>query len=232
MTITRLLAFGLAGLLLCAPIGKAEGPKVKVVTLGDSITRGARPGVKADETFAAGLQVALRKNAIDAEVVNVGIGGERTDQALKRLKAAVIEQKPAVVTIMYGTNDSYVDRGKKEPRLSAEQYGTNLRQLVKELRQAGIMPILMTPPRWGDAARNGKGENPNGLLETYVKVCREIAAETKTPFVDHFAHWTKQAKAGKDIEKWTTDGCHPNPEGHRILVETMLPIVLESLKPT
>jgi lysophospholipase L1-like esterase len=230
MTIVRLQAFGLAGLLLFAPISKAESPKLKVITLGDSITRGERPGVRANETFAARLQAALRKDAIDAEALNVGIGGERTDQALRRLKAAVIDQKPAVVTIMYGTNDSYVDRGKEEPRLSAEQYGANLRQLVKELRQAGIVPILMTPPRWGEAARNGKGENPNGLLEAYVKVCREVAAETKTPLVDHFAHWTKQAKAGTDIAKWTTDGCHPNPEGHRIIVETMLPVVVESLK--
>jgi lysophospholipase L1-like esterase len=230
MTIVRRLAFGLAGLLFFASMSKAEAPKLKVITLGDSITRGERPGVKADETFAARLQAALRKNATGAEVLNVGIGGERTDQALKRLKAAVIDQKPALVTIMYGTNDSYVDRGKEEPRLSAEQYGANLRQLVKELRQAGIAPILMTPPRWGDAARNGKGENPNGLLDAYVKVCREVAAETKTPLVDHFAHWTKQARAGTDIAKWTTDGCHPNPEGHGIIVETMLPIVVESLK--
>src|SRR5690242_5523760 len=112
MTIVRLLAFGLAGLLLFAPISEAEAPKLKVITLGDSITRGERPGVKADETFAARLQAALRKNATGAEVLNVGVGGERTDQAVKRLKAAVIDQKPALVTIMYGTNDSYVDRGK------------------------------------------------------------------------------------------------------------------------
>lgn len=230
MTIARLLAFGLAGLLLCAPIARTEGPKVKVVTLGDSITRGARPGVKADETFAAGLQSALRKNAIDVEVVNVGIGGERTDQALKRLKTAVVDTKPAIVTVMYGTNDSYVDRDKDQPRLSAEQYGANLRQIIKELRQANITPVLMTPPRWGNAARNGKGENPNRLLETYAKVCRDVAEETKTPLVDHFAHWTKQAEAGIDVAKWTTDGCHPNPEGHSILLETLLPIVREALK--
>ena len=186
--------------------------------------------MKADETFAARLQAALRKDAIDLQVLNVGIGGERTDQALKRLKTAVIDTKPAIVTIMYGTNDSYVDRDKEQPRLSAEQYGANLRQIVEELRQAGITPVLMTPPRWGNAARNGKGENPNRLLETYVKVCREVADETKTPLADHFAHWTKQAKAGIDIAKWTTDGCHPNPEGHCILLDTMLPVVREALK--
>jgi lysophospholipase L1-like esterase len=230
MTIVRLLTIGFASLLVLAPAA-ADEPRVKLITLGDSITRGERRGVTADETFAARLQAALRKDATGAQVVNVGIGGERTDQALKRLKTAVIDTKPAVVTIMYGTNDSYVDRDKEQPRLSAEQYRANLRQIIKELRQANITPVLMTPPRWGNAARNGKGENPNRLLETYVKVCREVAEETKTPLVDHFAHWTKQSEAGVDIAKWTTDGCHPNPEGHRILLETMLPVVREALKP-
>lgn len=230
MNILRLLVIGLPSLLVVTSAA-ADEPKVKVIALGDSITRGVRPGVNADETFAARLQAALRKDGMEAEVVNLGIGGERTDQALKRLKTAVIDTKPAVVTIMYGTNDSYVDRGKEQPRLSPEQYGVNLRQIIKELRQANITPILMTPPRWGNAARNGKGENPNRWLETYVKVCRNVAEETKTPLVDHFAHWTKQAEAGIDVAKWTTDGCHPNPEGHRILLETMLPAVREALKP-
>jgi lysophospholipase L1-like esterase len=83
--------------------------------------------------------------------------------AINAEKQDVQWSRPAVVTIMHGTNDSYVDPGKEQPRLSAEQYGANLRRIIKELRQAGITPVLMTPPRWGDAARNGKGENPNRL---------------------------------------------------------------------
>src|SRR5262249_29997666 len=148
--------------------------KLRIVALGDSITRGVRTGVKADETFAALLQAELRKKKIQAEVVNVGIGGERTDQALARLNKAVITAKPKIVAIMYGTNDSYIDRGKKKPRITAEDYRANLKRLVGELRKNGAMPILMTPPRWGDkAGANGAGEHPNVRLEEYVKVCRE-----------------------------------------------------------
>src|SRR5207249_4230947 len=88
-------------------------PAVKIVTLGDSITRGVRAGVKAEETFSALLQKELRDRDVKADVVNVGIGGERTDQALKRLAKDVIALKPAIVIVMYGTNDSYVDKGQK-----------------------------------------------------------------------------------------------------------------------
>jgi len=37
-----------------------EPQPVKIVTLGDSITRGVRAGVKAEETFAVLLQKELR----------------------------------------------------------------------------------------------------------------------------------------------------------------------------
>src|SRR4051812_35189236 len=111
--------------------GDAKAP-VRVVTLGDSITRGVRAGVKADETFSALLQKQLRERKVPAEVTNLGIGGERTDQALKRLAKDVLALKPTVVVVMYGTNDSYVDKGRTESRLTADEYRMNLETLLAE----------------------------------------------------------------------------------------------------
>src|SRR5262245_5979843 len=105
--------------VLLSNVARADEP-VKVITLGDSITKGVRQGVKADETFAAYLQAMLKEKGVKAEVVNVGVGGEDTGGALKRLEKAVITQKPKFVAIMYGTNDSYIDTGKKESRMTAE----------------------------------------------------------------------------------------------------------------
>lgn len=215
--------------LIISPL-RADDAKVRVITLGDSITRGVRQGVKADEVYGALLQGGLRERKIDAEVINVGIGGERTDQALKRLAREVIAKKPALVTIMYGTNDSYLDKDKPAPRLTVAEYEANLRQLVKELRDAGVQPVLMTPPRWGDKARNWKGDNPNVLLEDYVKACRKVAQDTKTPLVDHYEYWLRKEKDGVKIGDWTTDQCHPNPQGHRELTGIILPVVVEALK--
>jgi len=215
-------------------IARATAPaasKLRIVTPGDSITKGVRPGVKADETFAARLEAALRAEGVDASVGNVGIGGERTDQALKRLVKDVLAQKPSVVTIMYGTNDSYVDQGKSASRITAEEYRANLGKLVDELRTAGITPVLMTEPRWGKAAKlNGLGEHPNVRLEKYVEACRAVAAEKRTPLVNHYQHWLQAEAKGTDIGQWTTDQCHPNPAGHRVLAELMLPVVRAALK--
>ncbi|MBM3995678.1 MAG: lysophospholipase [Planctomycetes bacterium] len=202
----------------------------RIVALGDSITRGERAGVKATQTFPAQLHKTLSKDGVATVVLNLGVGGQRTDQAIKRL-AEVAKYKPKIVTIMYGTNDSYVDVGAKEPRITADEYRKNLTTLVKEFRKVGTTPILMTPPRWGDKAKaNGIGEHPNVKLEAYVKVCREVARETNTPLVDHFAHWTKANADGTDVGAWTTDQCHPNATGHREIVRLLAPIVREALK--
>lgn len=220
-------------LLLLAFAGSlmAEEPRLRVVTLGDSITRGVRAGVKADETFSALLQEGLRKQKIDADVTNLGIGGERTDQALQRLAKAVLSLKPQVVVVMYGTNDSFIDRGQKKSRLTADQYGDNLRKLVAELRKAGARPILMTPPCWGKKAEPvGTGEHPNVRLEKYVRVCRAVARETKTPLVDHYQRWSRRLAEGGDPGDWTTDQCHPNPRGHREIADALLPVVVEALR--
>lgn len=205
---------------------------VKIITLGDSITKGVRGGVTADETFAARIQAALREQDIAAEVTNIGIGGERTDQALARLEKEVIAKAPRIVTIMYGTNDSYIDPGQKEPRLTEHEYRDNLVQLVERLRRAGIQPVLMTEPRWSASAKgNGLGEHPNLRLEKYVARCREVAEELGVPLVDHFAHWTKQEQSGQDLDAWTTDTCHPNPAGHEELRRQIVPVIMEIIAP-
>ena len=206
------------------------GPSVRIVTLGDSITKAVRPGVGPTETFASLLGADLRARGINAETINVGIGGEKTNQALVRLEQDVLSQQPTFVTIMYGTNDSYHDKGASAPRLTIEQYRDNLTQIIEKIRLAGAFPILMTPPRWGKTAKNGVGEDPNRLLSTYLTACREVSRKENVPLVDHFQIWSDAETNGTDIGGWTTDLCHPNPEGQRKLADAILPDLLELLK--
>jgi len=204
---------------------------VEIVTLGDSITKAARPGVRKDETFAARLEVALVDRGLPVRVTNVGIGGERTDLALARLDRDVIARRPKFVTIMYGTNDSYIDRGKDKSRLSLDEYRANLKQLVERLRAEKITPVLMTEPRWGKTAGgNDPGQHPNDWLEPYMEACREVAKELDVPLVDHYDHWKRAEAAGQHLGTWTTDQCHPNATGQRVLFETMLPIIAPLVK--
>lgn len=214
---------------------------ITIVTLGDSITKGVRSGVTAEQTFAAVVEQRLQQNGIAARVVNVGIGGERTDQALKRLDQIIslsaegtitANTQPDIVTVMYGTNDSYIDKGATTTRITVEEYRLNLQTIVVELLRRGILPVLMTEPRWSnEAAVNGVGENPNLRLEPFIVACRETAAKWRVPLIDHFATWTDAGKAGTNLHEWTTDGCHPNPNGHQKLAELMLPVLQQAVGP-
>jgi len=196
----------------------------RVICLGDSITAGVRDGVSPEQPFTWLLERELQRHGEAVEVLNLGVGGERTDRALARLDRDVIARRPDLVAIMYGTNDSYVDIGAKQSRITAEEYRRNLVDLVARLRAHDIQPVLMTEPCWGKGA-NGLNENPNVRLAEYTERCREVARELRVPLVDNFAAWRARAAAGTGIGTLTTDECHPNPAGHALLMETMLPVV-------
>lgn len=228
-------AIDLASVYVRTPTEPAEASGPTVIALGDSITKGVRRGVAAAETFAAQLEVALTNQPAgddlsEVSVVNVGIGGERTDHALERL-GSLIQRRPQLVTVMYGTNDSYIDRDRTESRISTKAYRMNLSQIVLALRLHGIGAVLMTEPRWpDDASPNGIGENPNAQLVKYVDVCRDLARELDVPLVDHFAHWGVARANGQDLRQWTTDGCHPNAQGHDEITATLLPVLRRALE--
>lgn len=199
---------------------------VRVICLGDSITKGVRPGVASSQTFAFILEQRAKADGLSVEVFNVGIGGERTDQALVRLEKDVLAKKPDVVTIMYGANDSYVDTGKTEPRLSEIQFRQNLVKIVDQLQSRQIKVILMTEPRWGIAAKpNGVGEHPNQRMEPFMQTTRDIAGKKSTVLVDHYSIWTEFEKSGKSIGEITTDQLHPNAAGHKLLADSIWPLL-------
>ena len=202
---------------VAVPLG---GRSVRIVAVGDSITRGARPGVGPNLAFPAQLDAALRRKGVRASVHGVGIGSERTDLALARLERDVLSQRPDIVTVMYGTNDSRVDQRKSASRLTADVFESNLAAIIGRLREAKINVVLMTPPRFAeDFPRDGLGDESNVRLSVFADRIRKVAAQTGLPLVDHFGGWTEIQKTGQRLQEWTTDGCHPNSLGHSDLAQ-------------
>jgi lysophospholipase L1-like esterase len=93
-------AEGLRGPALLPP-----GERTRVLALGDSTTFGL--GVNNDETWPAQLQAALnaRVGGEQFEVLNAGVSGTSTFQALVYLDKRGLSFKPAAVLVCCGHND-------------------------------------------------------------------------------------------------------------------------------
>ena len=210
-----------------------EKTTIKIITIGDSITKGVREGVKHEETFTFRLMEMLRKEGVRIEVINAGIPYERTDLAIVRLEEDVIRLKPDIVTIMYGTNDAFIDEREIEPRLAIDEFEKNLHLIITQLKDEGIHPVLMTEPPLGQFWNFNRepyiSKGPNFLMEKYMETCRRIASEEKILLVDNYKFWSEKIETGLDIEQWLTDGCHPNPEGHKVIAETIFPVLKSQL---
>ncbi len=202
-----------------------------VICLGDSITKGVRPGVEADQIYEAVLERLLRHRGLQTQVIASGVGSEQTGGALERFDRDVISHRPDCVTIMYGTNDSYVYEGETKPHLTPDEYAANLRRMVRLAKTSGIQAVLMSPiplsatGSWM-AWSPYKEEGPNCRIGAYVDAVGRVAADEEVPIVDNYSVWMAATTGTEQtIDDLTTDGCHPNPAGHELIARTMLPVL-------
>ena len=102
--------FGLGGTVQSAEPGRLP----VILALGDSITKGVRGGVTAEETFSAVLAAELKSRGQTVTVINRGIGGERTDGDWMRTLAPVVKVffSPGGTTVIFGIAPS---TGTSEP---------------------------------------------------------------------------------------------------------------------
>jgi|GEM_PF-790858 len=200
-----------------------------IVALGDSVTYGYRRdgSVRSDQTFPALLERDLQKTLVGLHVVNAGIGGNTTWQMLERIERDVKPYGPKLVLVMAGLNDAaYIDPGPKErsePRISVEEYGKNLLDIVKLARAEGAAVIVATPNPMTSAypyANFGwyKGRNINEALERYVAEVRRVCSTNGIEMVDIYSAYKKW----KGYENTLPDGVHPNADGHRFIADQLM----------
>jgi acyl-CoA thioesterase-1 len=204
---------GVLLLLALAAPARAESPLV-IVCLGDSVTRGVRSGVKPEETFCAVLEKSLAASGRQARVINAGVGGHTTADGLARFDRDVLAHQPTHVAIMFGLNDSWIDKDKTASRLTVAEYAANLKQMIGRLKGRRVVPVLMTAnpviaPRYGPER--------NVTLKKYVEAMRAVAQEEKVLLLDVYARFAEMALEGVDLNTLFTDAMHPNPRGHALI---------------
>ena len=123
-----------------APGGIVNSPVV--VVLGDSLTAG--PGLRPEETYPARLQQRAAAAGYPHRIVNAGVSGDTTADALRRLDR-VFEPDATVLVVALGANDGL-------RHVPVDQVRSNLRQILQRARDRNMKILLAgmeTPPYHG-----------------------------------------------------------------------------------
>ena len=110
-----------------------------------------------------------------------------------------------------------------EVRVEPDDYHDTLTQLVREIQQAGALPILLTAPRASELlplmVERGHGPSLQVIYDRhqhYAQLTRDVARECNVPLLDLAA--IIEAEANRD-ELFLDDGIHLNPTGRRRIAE-------------
>ena len=117
--------------------------------------------------------------------------------------------RPEVVTVMFGTNELW---GGWQ---GLDQYMQNMRAIVDELLDRGVIPLLLTlPPGTYEMTRDREiceqwceRLTPNYETEHYAQAVRDLAAERLLPLVDVHRRMTEFDRP--DFSALLSDGVHP-----------------------
>ncbi len=129
----------------------------------------------------------LPTNAVAAEVINAGVGGNRSSQLLKRLDRDVLAQHPSVVVLMVGTNDRLNSGG----FIDIKAYRKNVNTLIDKIQAIGAQVLLMTPPPCipellfnRHDSKKYADQAPNERMQEVRSVLLEISQTRKIPLID------------------------------------------------
>ena len=204
-------------------VAEPAGDGITIVAFGDSTTA-LRSTVES--VYAVRLERLLADRGVTARVINAGIGGSHTGRvsdnarfrikhALDRLEPAVRAQKPDIVIVQFGWNDSWIDSGKPgdTSRIPLAAYAANLREIVSTLRRDGALVVLATPNHPWSKLEDWRIER---TLQ-YVEAVRTLAKQFDVPLVDVWAANEKyNAVEGQSFDDLLLDAVHPNDDGHAL----------------
>ena len=178
--------------------------KTRLLVLGDSLTAGY--GLYADQTFPSRLEVTLRKMRVHIEVLNAGVSGDTTAGGLARIDW-VLQSKPTHVILQLGANDML--RG--VPPATAKK---NLTRIIEKLRHRKVQVLLA-----GMSARPTLGKNYG---REFHEIYHQLASQFELEFYPCFLAGVA-AIPSLNLE----DGIHPNAKGIQVIVNRILPTVLQ-----
>jgi len=187
-----------------------RGEPVRIVCFGDSVTGVYyHTGSRRAYTDMLGLALKQAHRRANVTMVNAGISGHTTVNALARIDTDVLAHKPTLVTVMFGLNDM--------TRVPLETYQENLVTIIRKCRAVGAELVLCTPNNVIDTS-----SRPTEKLLEYCQVVRQVARDQNVALWDCYNAFEQLRM--QDAFAWRmlmSDEIHPNMDGHKRIAEGM-----------
>jgi lysophospholipase L1-like esterase len=195
---------------------KKKWPANKTINLvfhGHSVPSGyfRTPDVRTLEAYPQQVLQQV-KSLYPTAVVNVivtAIGGENSEQGLKRFKKEVLAHRPDVLFIDYALND-------RKPGLSKAKMATE--KMIRKALKKNIRIILLTPSP--DLQVNIK--SPDNELGRFSKQIRELAKQYTIGLADTYTCFKTLAEKGEDLNAYMSQSNHPNAQGHALIATELM----------
>jgi acyl-CoA thioesterase-1 len=168
---------------------------IKILAYGDSLTAGYR--LPKEEAYPAQLEKLLKKDGAQATVVNGGVSGDTSKQALDRVDWNLKQGPFQLAIVSIGANDGL-------RRLPVPAFEANLRALLKKLKDSGSKVLLMGMK----LPLNFAADYRKAFEAVYTKLARETGVELMPFMLEGVA-----LQSELNLE----DGIHPNQKGHAII---------------
>ena len=189
-----------AAFAFAAPGSAYSAPKT-VLVVGDSLS--AEYGLARGSGWVALLEQRLKRENIDARVVNASISGETTSGGRTRLPALLQQHKPDVVVLELGANDGL--RGLPVP--AAMDNLRTMIQLAQQNRARVLLVGMRMPPNYGRA-----------YTERFAGMYKDLAGTYKVPLVPFMLEGVAQ-----DPANFQADRMHPLATAHPIILNNIWP---------
>ena len=202
--------------------------KTTVVGFGDSLTYGY--GVEISTGFMARLQknLPMLYPSVPWNIVNSGVNGDTSREGLSRLQRDVLRHNPAIVTVLFGTNDSaFVEYQYR----TITEYERNMSEIITKIqnhhnpaehRDSSASVLLITPPPVLDNVF--MPYTTNKRLQPYCGIIKKLSRELNCPLADFNTHMLEQSKGnlGYYLQE---DGAHLSEKGYDCLYDFILTFI-------
>ena len=185
--------------------GRNERP---IVCLGDSITSGWDISENNKDDKSRAFPAVIQKLA-DITVINAGVSGDTTTEALKRLEPDVLAHNPQMVIILLGVNDFFSDF---DFQITKENFCSMVSVITAGGSKIFIVKFLSDDAiRW-NMFHKGKSETEQEYFisqyyEMYDCLHGMYNCEILYDILDDI------------LPDMTVDGIHPDAIGHEIIGE-------------